>query len=53
MRVLTTRVCHVVGRVVCFLDAWNDLTADRAVGVVPLDQIEIMRRYGEGQLGPG
>lgn len=51
--VLATGVRHFLGGVPAFLDARNDLAADRAVGIVTVDEIEKVRRDGHGQLGAG
>ena len=50
MAVLTARVGHLGGGNRSLPDMGDDLPADRAVGILALDQIEIMGRDGEGQL---
>src|SRR6476620_3499823 len=51
--ILTTGVRHVVGRSPGFLDPRDDLSPDRAVGIVSLDEIEEMWRDGEREFVPG
>ena len=50
VRIFTARIRHVVGRRPGFLDPRDDLTPDRAVGIIALDQVEKMRRDGEREL---
>ena len=53
MRILAARVAHFPGGRVGFLDARNDLPPDRAVLVRRIDQVEEIRRDGQGQLVVG
>jgi hypothetical protein len=53
MRVLTAWIGHVIGRIIALLDSGDYLPTDRAVGVVTLDEIEIMRSDSQRQLGSG
>ena len=41
------------GEVPCLLDARDDLAADRTIRIIPLDQVEKMRRDRERQLCSG
>ncbi len=47
--VLTTRVSHFIWIFPSFLDPWNDLPTNRAVGIDWIDQIKVMRRDRHGQ----
>ena len=53
VRVLAARIAHLPGRGVRLFDAWNDLAADGAILVRRIDEVEKIRRDGEGQLGVG
>src|SRR5205814_8275993 len=53
MRVFAARVSHVVLRCPRFFDPRNDLTPDWIVRIVPRDEIEKVRRDGEGELVTG
>ena len=53
MRILAARVAHFPRRGVHFLDAGNHLPADRTVFVRRVDQVEKVRRDGEGQFMVG
>ena len=53
VRVLAAGVGHFAGGDDGFAGARDDLAADRAVGVVRLDEVEVVRRDGEGQLVAG
>jgi hypothetical protein len=53
VRVLPARIGHVVRRGPGFLDPWDDLAPNRAIGVVSLDQVKKMGRDGESELGAG
>ena len=51
--ILTAGVRHVVGRSPGFLDPRDDLSPDRAIGIVALDQVEEMWRDGEREFVAG
>lgn len=48
--VFTAGVSHFGGVFPRFLDAGDDLTADGAVGIGGVDEVEVVRRDGHGQL---
>ena len=51
--VFTTRIRHLRGIGVGFLDAWDNLTADGAVRIGRVDEIEKMRGDCGGEFRPG
>ena len=51
--VFSTGIRHFGGIGVSFLDAGNDLTADGAVGIGGVDEVEVMRSDSGGELGSG
>src|SRR5207248_9589827 len=53
MRVFAAWVSHVVLRCPRFFDPWNDLTPDWIVRIIPRDEVEKVRRDGEGELVTG
>ena len=53
VRIFAARIGHVVRRRPRFFDPRNDLTPDRAIRIIALDQIEKMRRDGERELRAG
>ena len=53
MGIFATGVGHFRGVSVGFLDARDDLSADRAIGIGGVNEVEEVRRDGSGQLGPG
>ena len=53
VRIFPARVRHVVRRGPCFFDPRDDLSPDRAIGIVALDQIEKMRRDREREFVAG
>ena len=53
VRILATGVGHFLRRVPAFLDPRDHLAADRAVGVVAIDQVEKVRRDRHRQFVPG
>src|SRR5450432_3568233 len=50
VRILAAGIGHIIGRGPCLLDPRNDLTPDRAIRIFAFDQVEKMRRDGEGKL---
>ena len=53
MRIFAARVAHFPRRGVRFLDARNDLPADRAIFIRRINQVEKIRRDGERELVVG
>ena len=53
VRILATGVGQFREVGVGFLDARDDLSADRAIGIGGMNEIEEVRRDGSGQFGPG
>lgn len=53
MAVLTTRVRHLGGLGESLLNAWNHLPADRAAGIIFIDEVEEVRRDRHGELIAG
>ena len=51
MRILAARVAHLPRRGVRFLDARNDLPADRAIFIRRINQVEKIRRDGQREFG--
>ena len=51
MRIFAARIAHFPRRGVRFLDARNDLPADRAIFIRRINQVEKIRRDGERELG--
>src|SRR5437868_9230438 len=53
VRILATRVSHVVRRLPSLLDPWNDLAPDWIVRIIARDEIEKMRGDREGEFVAG
>ncbi len=51
--ILATRVGKFRGVGVGFFDAWDNLSADRTIGIGGVNEIEEVRRDGSGQFSPG
>src|SRR4029453_3785841 len=53
VRIFAARVSHVVLRCPRLFDPWNNLTSDWIVRIVSRDEVEKVRRDGEGKLVAG
>ena len=53
VRIFAARIGHFMRRSPRFLDARDDLPADRAVGIIAIDEVEKIRRDGERELVAG
>ena len=53
VRIFAARIGHIVRRRPGLFDPRNDLTPDRTIRIIALDQVEKMRRDRESELGAG